>query len=138
MRGITITAESELVTETCCNCGMLFAMTTSFQKRRQQDHGGFYCPAGHIQYYLAESREQKLKRELDRAKQNAAYLEDQARIQRELREAAEKQASARKGVIARMKKRAAAGSCPCCQRTFSNMAEHMRKQHPGFVAEEVA
>jgi 4-hydroxy-3-methylbut-2-en-1-yl diphosphate synthase IspG/GcpE len=29
-------------------------------------------------------------------------------------------------------KRAKAGVCPCCNRTFSNMAEHMKKQHADF------
>lgn len=36
---------------------------------------------------------------------------------------------------ARIKKRAAAGTCPCCKRTFSNMAEHMKKEHAAFVVE---
>lgn len=37
----------------------------------------------------------------------------------------------------RLKKRAAAGTCPCCKRSFSNMATHMRKQHPAYVADNV-
>lgn len=138
MRGIVISASSELVTETCCNCGILFAMTVDFQTRRKRDRGSFYYPAGHGQHYNAEPEEARLKRELDRAKQNNAYLEDVARGQRERAELAERQASARKGQVTKLKKRAAAGSCPCCQRNFANMADHMRKQHPGFLAEEIA
>jgi hypothetical protein len=37
--------------------------------------------------------------------------------------------------VTKLKKRTSAGTCPCCTRTFANMAEHMKKQHPDFVAE---
>jgi hypothetical protein len=37
--------------------------------------------------------------------------------------------------VKKLTKRTAAGTCPCCQRTFSNMAEHMKHQHPQFVAD---
>jgi hypothetical protein len=40
--------------------------------------------------------------------------------------------------IKRIKKRAAAGTCPCCQRSFSNMATHMKRQHPDYVKESGA
>jgi len=29
----------------------------------------------------------------------------------------------------RLRKRAAAGTCPCCKRSFSNMAEHIKRRH---------
>lgn len=89
----------------------------------------FFCAYGHKQHYVVgESEETKLRRERDRLKQQTARLEDEAR---EVRARAEKAERATK----RLKKRTAAGTCPCCQRTFSNMAEHMKHQHPAFVCD---
>lgn len=33
---------------------------------------------------------------------------------------------------AKLKKRASAGICPCCNRTVSQMARHMKSKHPEF------
>lgn len=35
-----------------------------------------------------------------------------------------------------VKRRVAAGVCPCCTRTFQNLAAHMQNKHPGFPTEE--
>lgn len=138
VRNIEVTASVSLITETCYQCSMTFAMPKDFQQQRLRDRKSFFCPAGHSQAYVGESKEQKLQRELDRAKQNAAYLEDQARIQRELREAAERRGAAARGQVTKLKKRAAAGHCPCCNRRFVNLMTHMAQKHPGFVAEPIA
>ena len=89
----------------------------------------FFCAYGHQQHYVVgESEETKLRRERDRLKQQAARLEDEAREGRARAEKAER-------ATKRLKKRTAAGTCPCCQRTCSNMAEHMKHQHPQFVCD---
>lgn len=86
----------------------------------------FFCAYGHGQYYIeGESEESKLRRERDRLKQDAARLEYECIDTIARADKAEK-------AIKRLKKRASAGTCPCCQRTFSNMATHMRNQHPSF------
>lgn len=103
-----------------------------------EDHkrlGGFHhCPNGHARGWDKGTdaiERENIRRERDRLKQDAARLEEeasQARVRAEKAEAATK----------RLKKRTAAGTCPCCQRTFSNMAEHMKGQHPEFVADSGA
>ncbi len=54
----------EFVTVECCNCGMPFAMTRDFKRRRLDDHKLFHCPAGHSQYYTGKSEAEKLKEQL--------------------------------------------------------------------------
>lgn len=81
--GINYTVETTMVTEQCCNCGMLFAVTSDYQKRRRQDRARFFCPEGHGQSYSGETEAEKLRRERDRLKQDAARLEDQIRRERE-------------------------------------------------------
>lgn len=112
----------------CAGCRMLFAIPATFERDRRNDHARFYCPAGCHNVYNGETEAEKIRRERDRLKQDAARLEDEKR---------EAQARAAKAEAAakRLKKRASAGTCPCCSRTFANMAEHMKQRHPEMLAE---
>lgn len=98
----------------CCRCKMEFGMPDEFYRMAVQmkESLSFYCPAGHKQHFPSgESETDKLRRELNRAKQDNAYWRDMADAERKEREAAERSASARKGAIMWMKKRAAVGVC---------------------------
>lgn len=119
-------------TLTCCRggCGISFAVPSWWEVKRREDHTTFYCPNGHAQSFLSESDEEKFRRERDNARQQLARVEDEK--QEALRAVERAKAETKK-----LKKRAASGTCPCCQRSFSNMTEHMKKQHPKFVAAEV-
>lgn len=124
--------------ETCCNCNAPFAMSDTVYRvaLERREKFLFYCPNGHGQSYLSgESEADKLRRERDRLIQDRAWYEDELRAERAARETAEKRVSAAKGQITKLKKRAAAGVCPCCNRTFANLQRHMHAQHPTFVAE---
>lgn len=119
-------------TLTCCNdqCGISFQVPGWWVKGKRETHSRFYCPNGHGQSFTAESEVEKLRRERDNAKQQIARAEQEASEAYAAAAKAERESK-------RLKKRAAAGTCPCCQRSFSNMNTHMRKQHPNFVAEAV-
>lgn len=116
---------------TCCHtdCGISFAVPAWWHKGKRETHAWFHCPNGHRQHFSAESDLEKMRRERDMARQEIARVEQAAAEQRQRAERAEKEAK-------KLKKRASSGTCPCCQRSFSNMATHMRKQHPTFVAEQ--
>lgn len=142
VRGQTIVVEQKLVTETCCECGLLFAMTEDFKNeklkyRESHNRRSFYCPNGHQQHYLGETEETKLRRERDRLKNDA----DWQRRRREEAEARAKhqehRANGYKGHATRVTKRAKAGVCPCCNRTFQQLARHMATKHPTFAPIEL-
>lgn len=140
--GVQFTTELEI--EHCCNCGIAFGMPTDFQRERRRKRDQFFCPAGHAQHYLAESEETKLRRERDRLKQQIAQKDDEISEARTgWREADERakaeraRANGYKGHATRITKRAQAGVCPCCTRTFSALAEHMKTEHPDFTPLEV-
>lgn len=133
--GSTIHATTSFYVDTCCSCGMQFAMPTEFNNIRRNDHKAFYCPSGHSQSYQSESESEKLRRERDRLAQRIAERDDEIKRQRELREAAERQLSAAKGRVTKIKNRVAKGVCPCCNRQFSNLHRHMTTEHPTFTAE---
>lgn len=111
----------------CGECGTEFAVPDHFYKERRETGKGWHCPNGHSRVFR-ESDAEKLRRERDLLKQQHARLEQElaeARAETERKEKA----------VKRLKKRASAGTCPCCKRTFANMAEHMKHRHPEFVAE---
>ena len=117
----------------CGECGIEFYVPDSFYKERRERKLGWTCPNGHSRIF-SETESEKLRRERDRAVQQNARLAD------ELREAAEAKAEIERRAARterNLKRRLAAGSCPCCRRTFGNMAQHMRKQHPDFLATQI-
>jgi hypothetical protein len=124
MRGNTWTVVQrvELITESCCICGVLFAMTDEVKSSRLQDHRSFYCPNGHAQNYVDKTDREKLR------EAEAALRQAEAKLSAEVdqRKAADRE-------LARQRKRAKGGACPCCNRTFVQLARHIKTQHPGFT-----
>lgn len=121
----------------CCRCKTHIVLPNDLYSAAKKSPAiSFYCPYGHPQHFPAgESEAEKLRRERDRLAQQIAEKDDEIKWQRDIRERAERQLSAQRGQVTKLKKRASAGTCPCCSRTFQNMAEHMKKQHPDFVQE---
>lgn len=116
---------------TCPACGIFFSVPDHWESARREDKKSFYCPNGHSQSFT-QSEADKLRLERDRLKQQLAQKDDSIQFYRGLKERAERRVSAAKSQITRIKSRAKAGVCPCCNRTFQNMSEHMKRQHPDF------
>lgn len=113
------------VTEECCSCGIPFAMTEDFHRRRLADRKTFYCPSGHGQVYSGKSEEQKLKEQLARSRREADAAFDRAMNAENQRDAVVKS-------YTRIRERVKNGVCPCCDRHFQNLWQHMKNQHPEF------
>lgn len=119
----------------CASCGIEFGMPSPFIAARRNDGKGFWCPNGHSLTY-GESEADKLRRERDRLKQQQAHWDDERReLQGRIETEGRRRAAAR-GQVTRLKNRAKAGLCPCCNRHFTNLERHMASQHP--EAEPVA
>lgn len=115
------------------DCGITWAMPKEWIRDRRNDHKSFYCPNGHQQHYVVKSDAEKAREERDRAKREATRLQarlDQVRADRDFERRSK---AAIRGHLTRLKKRIAAGVCPCCRRPFSSVMQHMRRQHPEFV-----
>jgi DNA-binding XRE family transcriptional regulator len=111
--------------EHCSACGIAFAMTADFEKRRRNDHKTFYCPAGHALHYNGPSEAQKLKQELERKEQMLAAAQARAAT-------AENERKQITSAHKKMRERVMNGVCPCCNRTFQNLMQHMRSEHPDY------
>jgi len=115
----------------CCRsgCGVAYALNDEFVRHRRSDRKSFYCPNGHSQWFPGETDSDKAQR-----------LAGQLDMERTRRQQAEKTADyatrSRKAVSTRLKKvkqRVGHGVCPCCNRTFKALADHMATQHPGYA-----
>lgn len=114
----------QFVQETCCNCGVVFAMTLDKYNGLKSNGGSFYCVNGHGQHYT-RTKVQELEQELASIKSRKEWY--QAQFNR-----SEKQRSALKGQITKIKNRVGNGVCPCCNRSFQNLSMHMKHKHPDF------
>jgi len=125
--GDTITGTLILTTMDCCSCGVVFAAPEVFVQKRRESGENFYCPNGHSLCFR-DSEVKRLRRQAEQQAGRLRHLEDQ-------RDAAERSRSALRGVNTRLRRRVAAGVCPCCNRSFQDLARHMAGQHPTFGAE---
>jgi hypothetical protein len=110
---------------TCGECGILFSVPEVWRAEKQGDGSGWFCPNGHSRVYR-ESDAAKAKRELEAEKQR--HRETLSRLNEAQIEKAKVEAKA-----ARLVKRTKHGTCPCCNRTFAQLAKHMKSKHPDFV-----
>jgi hypothetical protein len=121
------------LTVVSCTCGIVFAIPDELD-RQAHDHGkSITCPLGHSWHYT-ETTQVKLEREQKRVIAT-----------QELLRAEERSHAATRGVVTRKKneakklrERARAGVCPCCHRTFKQLAAHMANKHPDYAEQEPA
>lgn len=135
----TITRTIQIQSLECGVCDITFGLTKAFIAARQDDGRSFYCPNGHTIGWSAVNRAERTERQLREqleASRSLAAREAQRRTEAEARaRIADYQRRAAKGQLTKTKKRVTAGVCPCCTRTFQNLARNMAGQHPDYVGD---
>jgi hypothetical protein len=125
MKTIEYFETQTLVTETCINCGVLFAIPQDLKRGLRENHKNFYCPNGHSMFYPGESEAERFARE-------KRDLENKLRIEREYKEDYMQQRDKLQKELSRHKIRTKNGVCPCCKRSFQNLRRHIEAKHPGY------
>lgn len=111
----------------CAACSVDFGIGADYMAKRRKDSGTFYCPSGHSNFYKAgKSDEQKLRE----ATARETALKDQL-------SAAIRDAETTRVTLLRDRQRFANGVCPCCNRTFQNVLNHMKGEHPDYDVSKV-
>jgi len=113
----------------CGTCAVWHTIPEIVYECYRKEGGFWHCPNGHQRGWVKgtdEVERENIRRERDRLKQDAARLECEVIEQRQRADAAEKK-------VVQIKRRAAAGVCPCCNRTFLNIQRHMMSKHPNVV-----
>lgn len=118
------TISEEMVLEDCCDCGVNFGMTKSFYSSRLRTGNNFYCPNGHSMVYN-NGENAKLR---EKAKKYRKWYDEEV----ERRCIAEGSLRATKGHLTRTRNRISKGVCPCCNRSFKDLAAHMENKHPDY------
>lgn len=121
----TLTYTGTMEIHSCPSCHMDYAAPEAFFRRISEGGGSWYCPQGHsVEFTTSHAEEmRKLQQQLDRQKSRTRHLEDQY-------EAAQLSARSYKGHVTRIKNRIANGVCPFCNRSFENVRNHMKSEHP--------
>jgi hypothetical protein len=122
-----------LVVATCPVCGIGHAIPEALNTQARRHGQAVYCPLGHSWIYT-----KTVEQDLAEAKRDANYYKNRLSAELEARQRTERRLTATRGVVTRTKKRIAAGVCPCCHRTFQQLARHMAGQHPDYAAEDPA
>ena len=107
-------------------------MPADYYNQRLADGKDFHCPAGHNQHFTQKDTLEKKNASLARQ-----VAQERKRTNDALAEAAHfrKSRDGMKGALSKSKKkleRVKEGVCPCCNRSFVNLARHMKGQHPEF------
>lgn len=121
-RGTIKSYTTDMVAECCCNCGIPFLVPRNYYDMLKNSGTTFYCPNGHGQSYrVGESEAQKLKRQLQQKENELAQtVTAKIQIENQLDKANKKL------------KKVASGQCPCCDKTYVHLSNHMAKKHPEF------
>lgn len=127
MTEIILLRGSRHVVWECRTCGCVSTVPEAMNEQMMAEGGFRHCPSGHAWGWTKENCErEKLRRERDRLQQQIAERDDEVQRQIAMCKKAE-------GKLARMTKRISHGVCPCCNRTFENLARHMKQKHPNVV-----
>jgi hypothetical protein len=121
----TLTYTGTLVVVQCW-CGIRHAIPSGLHRQARDKGHGVYCPLGHS-WVFSKTRAEELEEDLARERRRC-------KAERDLREHEERSHAATRGHLTRTKRRVAAGVCPCCGRTFQQLARHMAAKHPGYAS----
>lgn len=134
MPTLTYTGQLDVVT---CWCGMKHAIPTELRDYQLRQHAdgqrySIYCPLGHTYIPSGKSKSTQLEEQLERERRRAGRLAaERDQVTASLR--AQRGATTRaRNQRDRDRRRVAAGVCPCCNRTFQNLARHVAGQHPDY------
>lgn len=122
----------------CPSCGVTYGLSEEYEARRRKDGRSWKCPNGHFVGYtksdLDREREAReaAEREAAAAAAEARAARRQLKDERTRHESTRRSLSATKGVVTRVKRRVGKGVCPCCNRTFRDLARHMESKHPEY------
>lgn len=109
-------------------CGHTIYLSATHMRNLRKSHKSFYCTyCGNTNHYPGKSKSEKLQAQLNATR-------DQLETVRQQRDQTEYRRRAEKAAKTRLKNRIGKGVCPCCNRTFQNLAAHMANKHPDFTA----
>lgn len=136
--GDKFNADTTLHVVSCPTCSITYAIPQSLYRSAQKWTGDrpngwkIVCPLGHEWWYTGQNEEERLREQVRDQREFAGRLaaeRDQALADARAQKAAKTRI---RNSRERERQRTAAGVCPCCNRTFKQLARHMDRQHPDW------
>jgi DNA repair exonuclease SbcCD ATPase subunit len=129
---VVVAVRLKAVPHGCPVCGVQFAIPEDLLRRAQdREILRIYCPNGHtMNWDMSEA--DRLREQIKQLEMAKDRVEREKRWAEQGRDHAQRSANAHKGHVTRLKRRVMNGVCPCCNRSFENLARHMRSKHPDF------
>ena len=120
----------ELAVVTCwCGCRHAVPLSLQHLRSNQRDNKltqtAIFCPLGHEHIMGTNTKLDDMTAAL--ARERATHDQDRAALR-----AVEGTLDRISAAHNRLRKRIAAGICPCCHRTVSQLSRHMISKHPGY------
>lgn len=110
----------------CGSCGATFALNAKFLENARRSKGGYTCPYCRTGWGWQKSEAEKLREQLEEKQSELTRARCETINERRLKETADSLAAESARKLARVTN----GVCPCCNRTFKNLARHMATKHP--------
>ncbi len=109
----------------CGECGIEFHVPEHWRKAREDQGTTFYCPNGHPRVYCESTvtRLEREKRTLELSLQSQVNAAQHAKL------VAERERDKAIKEKRKVERRIAHGVCPCCNKTFADVSEHMMTEH---------
>lgn len=126
LRGQIQAEKIDFVMEECSNCGTPFFMPRRLQRVLINNRNSFYCPNGHSMSYRGKADAERIKDQME-----ALRLEKEKEL--EVLQNRWLDALGEKNKLEKQLKRVHKGVCPCCNRSFVNLQQHMKTKHPEAV-----
>lgn len=135
---MTITVSTELRAVHCGECGGTYALDARYHRQKKENGGFWNCPYCQCSWgFPKEASEiERLRREVEKKEREVTREQARHDQTRAELEQTEHRRRAEKGHRTRLQNRIKAGVCPCCKRSFANLAEHMQKQHPEYGGDD--
>lgn len=122
----SFTALVTLHTINCGACGGIYAINERYRSDRATDGGDWTCPYCKCRWgYSDHNENSRLKKELEQKARELTAAKCETLRNQQLLEA-EQQARQKSE---KKLKRVGNGVCPCCKRSFTNLARHMATKH---------
>ena len=127
-----LTLNTTHVSTGCCGCH--FRMESAMYESLCESHKIFYCPkCGERRHFGGQTDKERAEAAAKRAQELLERERAETARLRESRAKVERQLSAQRGATKRVKNRVKNGVCPCCTRSFGNLAAHMKTKHPTYA-----
>jgi predicted RNA-binding Zn-ribbon protein involved in translation (DUF1610 family) len=129
MAGENLALSITLTAVDCGQCGGSYAINERYREQCKKYGRSWTCPYCQTGWGFSGNGDfEKLQKQLESERR----LREQERLWKE--QAVVRERAAR-GQATRLRNRAAAGVCPCCNRTFKQLAAHMKAKHPKYGAD---